>query len=309
MSTAVFDYKLKVDENTADGENEILIKCSNNPLFGLWAFENFTIKVQTRYPTLNVIKVETEPSAIAPGHKADLIISLENTADSSMKDITLKLDFSSVPFAPYGEFGEKKLRRLNAGLNEELVFSIVALPTAEGGIYKVPINISYTDNLGTAHSISDIISIEINSMPDLYVDVDSSQLTRSSKTGDITLRITNKGLTNIKFMNIKLLQSKQIKIISSDMAYIGDVDSDDSETADFKITAKSSKLIIPLEMTYRDVNNNLYTEQVNVTYNLLSNAEAGKGGTNWFVIIVIIALIVIAYLKRKLILSWIKSKF
>lgn len=309
MATAVFDYKLKVDENAADGANKLIIKCTDDPLTGLWNIENSTIKVQTRYPTLNIVKVETEPSAIAPGHKADLIINLENTADSSMKDITVKIDFSSIPFAPYGEFGEKKLRRLNAGMNEALTFSIVALPSADGGIYKVPINISYTDNLGTAHSISDLISIEINSMPDLYVAVESSELTKSTKTGEITIQITNKGLTNIKFMDLKILPTEQLKLLSLDSIYIGDVDSDDAETADFKITAKSSKLIIPVEMNYRDVANNPYTEQVNITYNLPSNAEAGKGGTNWLVIIISLIAIIVAYIKRKLILGWIKSKF
>lgn len=306
---AVFKYTLKADNNAADGENEIIIECTEDGSSGAWKQTKSNITIQSRYPTLNIAKIETEPSAIAPGHKADLILTLQNTADSSMKDITVKIDFALVPFAPYGEMGEKKLKRLNAGSTEELISSIVALPTAEGGIYKVPISISYTDNLGTAHDINDYISIEVNSKPDLYVTVDSSELTKSSKTGEIAFKITNKGLTNIKFMDVKLLSSNQIKLISTDSVYVGDVDSDDSQTVDFKITAKSSKLVIPLEMNYRDVSNNPYTEQVNVTYNLPSAAEAGKGGTNWLVIIIVLIAIIFAYIKRKTILGWIKSKF
>jgi hypothetical protein len=306
---AVFEYKLRVSESAAEGENELKVECAEDAGAGTWRQTSLMIKVQSRYPTLNIKSVETEPSAITPGHKADLIILLENMADSSMKDINIKIDFTSVPFAPYQEIGEKKLRMLESGKNESLIFSIVALPSAEGGIYKVPVEIAYTDNVGTSQSIDAIISLEINSMPDLYVTADSSELTRSTRTGTINLKVTNKGLTNIKFMNVKMLQSKQIKIISPNMVYIGDVDSDDSETAEFKITAKSTKLTIPLELSYRDVSNNLYTEQVNVTYNLLSNSEAGKGGTNWILIIIILAAIIFAYIKRKIISGWIKSKF
>jgi hypothetical protein len=306
---AVFKYKLRVSDNAAEGDNELKLECAEDSGAGTWKQTSLMIKIQSRYPTLNIVNVETEPSAITPGHKADLIILLENMADSSMKDINIKIDFTSVPFAPYQEIGEKKLRMLESGKNESLVFSIVALPSAEGGIYKVPVEITYTDNVGTSQSIDAVISLEINSKPDLYITADSSELTKSMRTGTLNLKVTNKGLTNIKFMDIKLLQSKQIKIISSDTAYVGDVDSDDSETAEFKITAKSSKLVIPIEMSYRDVNNNLYTEQVNVTYNLLSAAEAGKGGINWPVIIIVLLAIIFVFIKRKPIFGWIKSKF
>jgi len=305
---AILKYTLKVSNDAADGDNPINIECTDDAISGVWQRAIANITIQSRYPTLNIVKVETEPSAIEPGHKADLILSMENSADSSMKDIDVKLDFSDVPFAPYNSIGEQKLRRLDPADTQELTFNIVALPTAEGGIYKVPISISYTDNLGTAHSINDMISIEINSMPDFYLTVDSSALTSSSRTGDITLKITNKGLTNIKFMNLKILSSKQLKIISADTVYVGSIDSDDSQTADFKITAKSSNLIIPVEMDYRDANNNLYTTQANVTYILPSAAEAGQSGVNWLVILIIIALVVFAFIKRHKILNWIKRR-
>ena len=303
-NTVLFKYKLLVSNNAADGDTELKIECTENSISGSWRGIKANITVQSRYPTLNIVSVKTEPSAIAPGRKADLVIVLENMADSSMKDIDVKIDFSSVPFAPYQEIGEKKLNRLNAGSSDTLTFSIVALASAEGGIYKVPVEISYTDNIGTAHDINATISIEINSMPDLFFSVDmASQITTSQKTGDISIKVTNRGLTNIKYFSMKMLPSKQIKMISTDTAYIGDVDSDDSEVADFRITAKSSKLIIPLEVSYRDVSNNPYTEQINVTYNLPSASETGKGGTNWILIIIILIALIAIYIKRRAIIS------
>jgi LPXTG-motif cell wall-anchored protein len=162
----------------------------------------------------------------------------------------------------------------------------------------------YSDNLGAAHDINATISIEINSMPDLFFSVDTaSQITTSQKTGDISIKVTNRGLTNIKYFSMKMLPSKQIKMISTDTAYIGDVDSDDSEVADFRITAKSSKLIIPLEVSYRDVSNNPYTEQINVTYNLPSASETGQKGTNWILIIIILIALIAIYIKRRAIIS------
>jgi len=304
----VFKYQLRVADNAADRENELKIECSDNPLLGSWKQTKLAITVRTRYPTLNIAKVETEPSAIAPGHRADLLLTFENNADTSMKDISVKIDFSSVPFAPYGEIGEQKLRILAPSESKVLTFSIVALSTAEGGIYKIPINLSYTDNAGNAYSSSNVISVDVNSKPDLFLAVESSEMTTSKKTGLVSLKIINRGLTNIKYMSMKMLFSKQIKLISADTVYIGDVDSDDSETADFRITAKTSKLNIPLELIYRDVNNNPFTEQVNVTYNLPSDSEIGKGGINWPVVLIIIVLIVFIFIKRHKILNWIRRR-
>jgi len=308
-SSGLLKFVLKTDNNAAEGDNDINIECTSNPESGSWIRANANITIQTRYPTLNIAKVETEPSAIAPGHKADLILTVENLAQSSMRDITVKIDFSSVPFAPYSETGEKKISRINAGDSQAITFGIVALASAEGGIYKVPVSITYTDNLGNLNNISSIISIEINSMPDLVFSAESSELTTSSRTGLIDLKIINKGLTNIKFMTARMLPYSEVKLLSSDTAYIGDVDSDDSESAEFRITAKSDKLVIPFELNYRDVSNNPFTEQVNVTYNLPSASEAGKGGVNWIVVIIVLIAVIFVYIKRKAIIGWIKSKF
>lgn len=302
-ANVVFDFVLKVNESAVEGDNELAVECTDNPSHG-WLRKKIIIKIQTRYATLNIVNVRTSPEFIEPGQNAQLLLSLENMADSSMKDIDVKLDFSSVSLAPYQEIGEKKLRRLNAGEINDLIFSIMALPDAKGGMYKVPLRITYTDELGKEYSINGTVSIEVNSKPELEAYVDSTTLTKSSKTGKIVLKIVNKGLTDIKFMSIRLLGSRDIKIILGDTAYIGNIDSDDFETADFRITAKKSKLIIPAEMDYRDINNKQHSEQVNVTFNLASPSELGTGGgSSWLFWIILPAIAIIAYVKRKWILE------
>lgn len=307
----VFGYKLQVSENAVGGDNQLTIECTSDPGLNSWVRENVTIKVQTRYPTLNLANVKTDPEFIEPGQKAQLILTLKNTADSSMKDIDLKIDFSNVPLAPSGEMSQKKIRRLNAGDSEAITFNILALPTAEGGIYKVPITISYTDELGTAYSIDGTIAIEVNSKSDFYVTLESTTMTTDSKTGDAVLKIVNRGLTNVKFVTVKILPSKDVKIISADSVYIGDIDSNDFETADFRLKVGSDHAVLPLLIDYKDITNAEHQVQYNYTLSLVSPSDLKNGGGGWSIIsiIIILAIAFVVYKKRKVILPKLKSMF
>jgi len=298
---AVFDFSLKVDENAVDGDNELIVECTPDPSSG-WIRNKVIIKIQTRYPTLNIINVKTVPDFVEPGSKAQLLITLENMAYTSMKDISVKPDFSSVSLAPYQEMGEKKIQRMEAGEIKDLVFNIVALPDAKGGIYKVPLSITFTDELGKEYSITGTIAVEVNSEPNLEVYVDSSTLTSSSKTGKVVFKIVNKGLTDIKFMNVKLLPDKKINILSTGTVYVGNVDSDDFETVDFTIEAKGNTINLPLKLEYKDINNGVHNESINVAYNLPSG-----GKTNWWLMVILLALAVLIFFKRKAILEKIKK--
>ena len=297
---AIMTYKLKVDENAADGDNEITFQCTDS-VGGKWKVKLLTVRVQTRYQTLNVVDVRTVPDFIEPGKSGQLFFTLENRADSSMKDIKIKIDFSSVPLAPLGGIGEQKLRRINSSSSADISFNLTALPEASGGVYKVPVLLSYTDDLGTAYSVNGTVIVEINSKPDLEIIVDSTTITTNNKLGEVVFKVINKGLTNIKFFNLKLLESRQYKIISADKVYIGDVDSDDSETAEFRISAKANKITFPLEIEYKDASNNAYSDKVNVTFALASNSEMGiAGGVNWIIIIIILAVAAfVVYKKRR----------
>ena len=305
---AVFSFSIKVDPNAVDGQNELDVECTANPTSG-WIRNKIMITVQTRYPTLNIINVKTVPDFIEPGSKAQLLISLENSAYTSMKDVNVKPDFSQVPIAPYQEMGQKKISRIAAGEIKDIIFNVIAMPDATGGIYKLPVTITYTDELGTPYSLNGTIALEINSNPDLIIYVDSSELTSTTRTGNVIFKIVNKGLTDLKYVTARLMESKQMKIISGNEMYIGKLDSDDFETAEFRVQAKSSKMVFPVELEYRDINNRLHDDQFNVTYNLASPSELGKGSSlasKIFLMIIFVAGI-FAYVKRKMLLEKLKS--
>jgi hypothetical protein len=297
---AVFQYKLKADMNASEGTNELKVECTRDSSEGNWQVNKINILIQTRYPTLNIKEIRTDPEMISPGKEATLLFTLENQADSAMKDIDIKLNLPD-EIAPSGEVAEKKVRMIEGHGISDMIFKIKAMPNTNGGIYKIPFTLTYTDNLGKAYSQDGVIPVEVSSKPDLIFSIDSTTLSKSNKLGDVDIKIVNRGLTNIKFVTVEILDSEKFKLLSSNIVYIGDIDSDDFGTASFKISARTSKdFSIPIELSARDAVNNDYTQTVNVPLKMLSASEMGKKSPFGTVItIIIIILIILMIFIRK----------
>jgi len=299
--SGVFKFNLQVDQKAVQGSSELQVWCTGDPSSGSWKVQKIPILIQTRYPTLNIRGIKTQPEAISPGKDAVLLFTLENLADSAMKDIDIKLNLSS-DITSSGEVAEKKLKFIESGGIADLMFNIKAMPGSKGGIYQVPFTLTYTDNLGTPYTQTGLISIEVSSKPELIISIDSTEVSKLNSIGDVDIRITNTGLTNLKFATVEIMDSDKFKVLSSDVVYIGDIDSDDFGTATFKLSAKTGKdFDIPLKISFRDALNNDYSENVNVNLRMLSSAELGKKSPLMGIITTIIILFLVLVLLIK---SW-----
>lgn len=298
---AILKYELKADENAVGGDHEIRIKCADSPLSEAWIYKDEVIKIQSRYGTLNIKNAKTIPEVVAPGEKAILWITLENMADYMMSNINIKLNFSDIDIAPYGGAAQQKINSINKHSVINVSFGVAPLPVAAGGIYKVPISLTYTDVTGKNYTESSTISIEVGSEPEIYAIVDSTTIHKSNiipyilfintkRTGEIIVKIVNPGLTDLKFLDVKLGKGKGFEVMSSEKVYIGDLDSDDYETAEFRIKVGwlRREVILPLQLDYRDSSNNPYSEQVNLTLRIRSASELGlKTSKTWLVLILL----------------------
>lgn len=293
---ATFKFRLKVDERAAQGENEIKLWCTEDPASNYWTIQKINITIQSRYPSLNIKEVNTEPALIAPGQEAKIKFVLENLADSYMKDINIKLDLSSVDIVPFGEISEKRLRLLAPGETSQIEFSIKPLPAAKGGIYKIPFSLTYTDNLGTPYNQTGIISIEVSSQTQLLTSIDSTTIYKSNSIGEVNIKLVNPGLTDIKYATVEVLPSKDFKLLTNNLIYMGDIDSDDSGTVTYKLSVKTwaNKFEIPLKISYRDAVNQEHLEYSNITFNILSNKEFGKDDSLiWIVFFSVVGILAI----------------
>lgn len=299
-----FRFKIKVDESALQGNNTLrFLYQSNKDAGGLYS-QDIRVNIQSVSSALGIASVLITPQEIAPGGAGVVKVTLRNDAFSLIKDLSVKLDISSVntPFAPTQSTTEKRIRQILRGESVDVAFDIIALPNAEAGVYKVPFLLSYSDELGKTYNKSDLVGVIVGGEPEFSIQVDDSTVYTSKQQGVVSLKFVNKGFVNIKFLDIKIRQTEDFKLISNPEIYIGKVESDDFETVDVELIPKryrDGKLIIPIVLDYKDANNKPYHKELELSVNILSKKEAGVGNGLGFIgfaiILVIIVFLVIEF--------------
>ncbi|MBR9683031.1 LPXTG cell wall anchor domain-containing protein [Candidatus Woesearchaeota archaeon] len=280
----IVEFKVKIDEEAVEGEAEIdvLLKVAD----GAWvAYTDgeFTVDIQTHDAVLEVVKITSDPEQVPPGGTAIIEVLVKNLADSLLKDIRFKLDLDSadIPLAPYQSSSEGRIPLLKSGYQKSLSFQLIASPDAQAGMYKVPLNISYNDEKGNHYRINDVLAVLVGERPKLKAYIKKSTSLQDDKPATITLELANPGTTDIKFLEVSLLPSEDYQLVTvSDYIYIGDLDSDDteSEEIDIFIDRKVKVLEFPVKLKYTDANNQAYQQQFNLKLNLHSSYTLKKFG-------------------------------
>jgi hypothetical protein len=293
--TALIHYKIRVDSNAVEGRNLIdyTIRTYSRPTQAA----SLNIFVQTSDANIAVESVSAEQ--IVPGSIADVTLQLTNEGDTPLTDVTVKLDLSSsnIPIAPVNSTSEKKVYVIEPHQTKPITFQLLALPDAASSTYKVPIEIKFIDGTGKNYTKSSIIGLTVGAIPDISITTTDSAIYSRGDTGNVILKFTNKGLTDIKLLNVILMESEQYDVISEDEVYLGNVDSDDYETAEFRIKArKVSDGIVPLTvyLEYRDANNKPYTETRTIDLKVVSAQQLGVDGNGPGIGTLLFAIIFIA---------------
>lgn len=314
---ATFEYKVRIDERSVIGDNELTLDISNDG--ANWDDKDFDILVKISEAVLSVSDISTAPEQFVPGERSSLDITVENLAGTSLKDVSVKLDLdtetsmttgtvlSDLPFAPVYSTTEKKVRYLSGGDSQVFSFNLMTYSNAESRLYKIPMTISYTDESGTTYSKTDLVGVVVGAVPKLTTLLEESDIRSAGGSGEVTIKLINKGVTNVKFLNIMIGESEEFDLLAaSSESYIGNLDSDDYDTVTFRIATSSDvtdKVTIPLNIEYMDANNKPYTETVDLEMKILSASDLGEkssnGGATFGVIAVVIVVIGFFVWKRK----------
>lgn len=313
----LFKFKVRADINAVEGSNPL--KYEYTFTGGKWDQAQFNINIYTLDPILSIEEVLVDKERAAPGEDVEIELKLKNLADSTLKDVNVKLNFikfeqtaagfqaSVLPISPLGSSDEKTIKIMEGGAEESVKFNVIIDPSAEATVYKIPLTITYNDMQGINYTKDTVISLVVGSEPDLAVTIDDSTAQMPGSVGDIVIKFVNKGFSEIKFLYVTLEENGDFEIISPQEVYLGNVDSDDYESAEFKVYINSKtkgEVILPVTIEYKDTNNNHYTKKLNLRNRIYSSSEAKKFGLvkgsklNGFVVLIIIVLAGLFVYKR-----------
>lgn len=295
----VFEYRVRISAQAVEGSNKAEIS--------FWEegktpqrYE-FDIDVKTQDSGLAIKSVEADN--LEPGKEGVITLNVENPSDSTVRDVavSLELNAENLPFAPADSATTKRVKFLEESSISKFRFNLIPFPEADTKVYKIPIKLSYYDSTNQFVEKSDIIGVTVGAKTDLSVTVDSSEFPEGATKGTLTLNFINKGLIDVKFLDVFLEDTEDYEVISSNEAYIGNVDSDDFENADFRIMKKNgaNPFDIQAKITYKDANNKDYSDDKNIEVKLYPS-EVQKSNTGLYILVVIVLIVgYIIYRKIK----------
>lgn len=293
------DFLIKVDENATEGTDLLEIACADDPSKNAWFIEKIPIKIQYRYSIINIVNVKTEPEYIGVGDKGKVILSITNNAENIIRDAIINLKLDDVPVTPADGITVKKIRNINKNQIADVIFNIYAMPNADPGFYKIPLEINYTDPVGNKQAFKSFITLKIGDKPKYYIVINSIE--KDGLGEKINLIFVNNGPIDLKYFNVKIKDTSSFKVRGNNKIYIGDLDSDDYTSESFYASIKASKVEIPLEISYEDVLGREYKDSINITLDKSKVIEKAKT-SYWPIAIILILVAGLAYYfykKRK----------
>ncbi|MCK4550989.1 MAG: COG1361 S-layer family protein, partial [Candidatus Aenigmarchaeota archaeon] len=251
LDSTTIKYRIRVDENAVEGTSDLDVKYSANPKTSISVSKSFGIEIRTSDAEISIISSKTNPSEFYPGQEGMVTLVIKNLADSTLRDVTVNLDLSgtTTPFAPVDTTTSSKFKTMAAGETKTINYGVVATPDAASGIYKVPVIITFSDSTGASYTTNNIISLIVGGKPDILTNVEPENIFLSGTTGDVRVNIINRGLVDIKYVTVKVTPTDDFELLTNDEIYVGNIDSDDFDSASFKIHTMpsfSGELAVPV---------------------------------------------------------------
>ncbi len=304
-------YTIKVSEDVADGPNNLMIKYTVGNMNSVVSTARISLDVKSTETAVSVRDISINPAPVEAGGKTKLSFNVVNLAKSSSirnVDVTVQVTpvlsgttLLDLPFVTVNSGNQKSIDRIGPGQSGNFEFDLAVYPEAESKIYKLPVTVSYYDDTGRQYNRTILVGVEINAEPDLLVTLESSDINSKVSNGDVLFNIINRGTSNVKLMTFTLKESDQYEIVSpSNQLYLGNIDSDDFETARFSVKSKGSgEIDFNVELKYKDSLNNEFTEIHNVKYVLKEPEVQKKGSFSWILLLLIVVIVGFVWYRRR----------
>ncbi|MBT4135699.1 hypothetical protein HOD75_04155 [archaeon] len=251
---------------------------------------------------MRIESISVEPDQVGVGGEGVLKLKLKNLGNYYVSDVRVRVDLPP-EIAFINDISRKKIPRIEAGASAEVEYNIMILPDASEGIVNSNVTIDYLSHIKSSDSVTDFgtaqqdvdeFGIIIKNIPKIFAQVDSTGVYKGKNLGEVSIKFINNDLGDVKFLTVELMESEDYKIISANREYVGDLDSDDFDSVDFKINLKSKakEVNLPLKISYKDSMNIDYVEEINVPLEMMSAKELGMSSGNTTNIVIVVVIVV-----------------
>ncbi|HLD00992.1 MAG TPA: hypothetical protein VJC39_04560 [Candidatus Nanoarchaeia archaeon] len=218
--------------------------------------------------------VDTEyVSDLEPGQEGQILLEVYNDFDEDMENAALSLNFAGLPLSPVGSSAQSE-DQIRDGRTNKFSFKVRASSSAKPGDYEIPYVLSYQlENDKAINKVSGTIGLRITGDPELSYTVTAEKAVVNAPT-QVKFKIVNKGYAEAKFVAVTIVP-EGLTLLSDREVYLGTVESDDFETANFEVIyGASGEQFFRAVVTYRNFENQEETKNVILPVTVYSPEEA-----------------------------------
>lgn len=286
----VVKYTLFIDGSAPNGDRNVTFLYKYGSI-NEWAKLETPITLQTQNAVLIVDAYKVTPSPIVPGQSVNLELTLRNSGRIDVKNVDVSIDLEDGTFSTLGTGAKQRIDSIAAGESETITIKLASDTSTEVKVYSVPVTLSYQDTRNKQYNDAAKISLVVNAQPELSLTVDNTEFTDKKTPGKATLKIVNKGVVNLKYVTITLGEHPSYEILSSSNEnYVGNLDSDDFETAEFTIKPLAETPLLFVKVDFKDPYNVDYSKTYEMPLRIITAKDLGQGGSSTWMIAVVLLL-------------------
>jgi len=273
----VVKFRARVADDAPSGTSEFSVRYTSDNPSGVK--HDLPVSIRTKEPVINIPLVVLDPPEIAPGKSSTVSIVLQNNARSLLRDIRLVLDLPA-NFATIGSASTKIINRLAAGENATATFVLAVDSDTVPAVHKIPYTLDYQDETENTFTRNGTIGIPVNAIPVFSLNLEDQEVYTKGANGKVVLSVSNIGPSNMKFTLLELIDTGEYEVISAPRVYLGNLEPDDFETAEFDIHVIEAEgaLHLVVQVAYKDDFNTEFSQQNSVVMKIYSGSEARSLG-------------------------------
>ncbi len=235
---------------------------------------------------VKVVLKDYDPVPAEPDNTLRVWISVQNIGNEQLDNAYIKVNpeypFSLVP----GEDSIKSTGIIGTNSNKLLDYRLFVNENTKAGDYSLEfISCSDSECEKEMKKTSVTITVKTGGEPRVDVGIEDLDSVSFNKKSRITTNIVNKGSLNTKYLTITLDETDEYIVLSPHEVYVGELESDDFETAVFDIYFKSdsknpeTKIItLPFTLEYTDANSRSYMDEQTIDIRVYSQKDLYKYG-------------------------------
>lgn len=288
----VVKFTLFIDPSAPNGEKNVsfLYKYSS---VNEWTKFLAPLTLQTQNAVLVIDDYQVSPAQVVPGQPVDVALKIRNAGRIAVKNLDVGIDLADGAFSTIGSGAKKRVDRIDAGETETVTFKLASDTSTAVKVYSIPVSLSYQDERNKQYSDTAKFSLVVNAVPELSLTVDTTKFSAKTKPGTVSLKVVNKGVVNLKYVTVRLVQTPEYDVLSSsNEQYVGNLDSDDFESVDFTVKPLAANPRLQVQVDFKDPYNVDFHQTYDLPLRIITDADLGKGG--FPIGTIIVALLVIA---------------